>query len=168
MAEFYPDLHKSFANLRIKEPKYTPEQIAEEFEKYIADLNKHPIEVEADYRRQSESGGRISQRRITKFPRPPKVLDFVRRWLGLTHQAWYQLPSRRRGKDYETVIDVINQYCADVKFDGAVVGIYNASIIARDLGLKENITISKPADEENMSLDEINAEIARLEKLQNV
>lgn len=166
MAEFYPDLHKSFANLRIKEPKYTPEQIAEEFEKYIADLNKHPIEVEADYRRQSESGGRISQRRITKFPRPPKVLDFVRRWLGLTHQAWYQLPSRRRGKDYETVIDVINQYCADVKFDGAVVGIYNASIIARDLGLKENIAVSKRDKEADLSIEDMKTEIARLQQIE--
>lgn len=166
MAEFYPDLHKSFANLRIKEPKYTPEQIAEEFEKYIADLNKHPIEVEADYRRQSESGGRISQRRITKFPRPPKVLDFVRRWLGLTHQAWYQLPSRRRGKDYETVIDVINQYCADVKFDGAVVGIYNASIIARDLGLKENIAVSKRDKEAGLSIEDMKTEIARLQQIE--
>lgn len=167
MAEFYPDVRKSFANLRPKPPKYTPEQIAEEFEKYIADLKEHPIEVEADYRRQSEKDGRTSQRRITKYPRPPKVLDFVRRWLGLTHQAWYKLPTRRRGKDYEAVIEAINQYCADVKFDGAVVGIYNAAIIARDLGLKDNITVSKPTDDENMTLDEVKAEIARLERLQN-
>lgn len=101
-----------------------------------------------------------------KYPRPPKVLDFVRRWLGLTHQAWYKLPTRRRGKEYEEVIEAINQYCADVKFDGAVVGIYNASIIARDLGLKDNITLSKPGEDENMTLDDVNAEIARLEKLQ--
>lgn len=167
MAEFYPDVRKSFANLRPKPPKYTPEQIAEEFEKYIDDLKQNPIEVEADYRRQSDNGGRTSQRRIMKYPRPPKVLDFVRRWLGMTHQAWYKLPSRRRGKDYEAVIDAINQYCADVKFDGAVVGIYNAAIIARDLGLKDNITVSKPTDDENMTLDEVNAEIARLERLQN-
>ena len=166
MAEFYPDVRKSFANIRGKQPKYTPEQIAEEFEKYIADLKEHPIEVEANYRRQSESTGRTSQKRVMKYPRPPKVLDFVRRWLGLTHQAWYKLPTRRRGKEYEEVIEAINQYCADVKFDGAVVGIYNAAIIARDLGLKDNITLSKPGEDENMTIDDVNAEIARLEKLQ--
>lgn len=166
MAEFYPDVRKSFANLKMKEPKYTPEQIAEEFVKYIDDLKQNPIEVEADYRRQSEKDGRTQQRRVTKYPRPPKVLDFVRRWLGISHQAWYKLPSRRRGADYEKVIEAINQYCADVKFDGAAVGIYNAAIIARDLGLRDNITVSKPDGDENMTLDEINAEIARLEKLQ--
>lgn len=167
MAEFYPDVRKSFANLRAKEPKYTPEQIAEEFEKYIEDLKQHPIEVEVDYRRQAEQSGRTQQKRITSYPRPPKVLDFVRRWLGMTHQAWYKLPSRKRGADYEKVIDAINQYCADVKFDGAVVGIYNANIIARDLGLRDNIAVSKSTDDENMTLDEVNEQIARLEKLQN-
>lgn len=167
MAEFYPDVRKSFANLRAKEPKYTPEQIAEEFEKYIEDLKQHPIEVEVDYRRQAEQSGRTQQKRITSYPRPPKVLDFVRRWLGMTHQAWYKLPSRKRGTDYEKVIDAINQYCADVKFDGAVVGIYNANIIARDLGLRDNIAVSKSTDDENMTLDEVNEQIARLEKLQN-
>ena len=167
MAEFYPDVRKSFANLRTKEPKYTPEQIAEEFEKYIEDLKQHPIEVEVDYRRQAEQSGRTQQKRITSYPRPPKVLDFVRRWLGMTHQAWYKLPSRKRGTDYEKVIDAINQYCADVKFDGAVVGIYNANIIARDLGLRDNIAVSKSTDDENMTLDEVNEQIARLEKLQN-
>ena len=166
MAEFYPDVRKTFENLK-REPRYTPEQIAEEFVKYIEDLKQNPIEVEADYRRQSENTGRTSQKRITKYPRPPKVLDFVRRWLGLTHQAWYKLPSRRRGKDYEAVISAINQYCADVKFDGAVVGIYSAAIIARDLGLRDNINISKPGDDENMSLEDINAEIARLQEKQN-
>lgn len=168
MAEFYPDVKNMFAGLRKgSNPKYTPEQIAEEFEKYIADLKANPIEVEADYRRNSENTGRTSQKRTMRMPRPPKVLDFVRRWLGLTHQAWYQLPNRRRGKDYEIVIDAINQYCADVKFDGAVVGIFNASIIARDLGLRDNIAVSKSSDDDNMTLDEINAEIERLEKLQN-
>lgn len=166
MAEFYPDVRKSFSPLFIKKPKYTPEQIADEFQKYIEDLKRNPIEVETDYRRQAETTGRVSQLRIVKYPRPPKVLDFVRRWLGMTHQAWYQLPTRKRGKDYETVIEAINQYCADVKFDGAAVGIYNAQIIARDLGLRDNINVSK-GDDESMSLDDINAEIARLEKLQN-
>lgn len=166
MAEIYPDVRKSFEGVLRKPPKYTPEQIADEFEKYIADLKEHPVEIESDYRRQSERDGRTSQRRITKFPRPPKVLDFVRRWLGLTHQAWYKLPQRRRGKDYEVVIEAINQYCADVKYDGAVIGIYNAAIIARDLGLKENIAVTKPSEDDNMTIEEVNAEIERLEKLQ--
>lgn len=167
MAEFYPDVRKSFANLRAREPKYTPEQIADEFIKYIEDLKQNPIELEADYRRQSEKDGRTQQKRVTSYPRPPKVLDFVRRWLGMSHQAWYKLPSRKRGADYEKVIEAINQYCSDVKFDGAVVGIYNAQIIARDLGLRDNIAVTKSNDDDNMSLDDINAEIARLEKLQN-
>ena len=75
------------------------------------------------------------------------------------------MPHGKRGADYEAVIERITQYCYDVKYDGAVVGLYNANIIARDLGLKENIEISKRGNEEVMTLDNIEKEIARLDKL---
>ena len=83
----------------------------------------------------------------------------------MTHQWWYSLPNGKRGADYEAVIERITQYCYDTKFDGAVVGLYNANIIARDLGLKENIAVSKRDADEHMSEEDIDAEIKRLEKL---
>lgn len=165
MSQFYPDTKRLFDNLMGRKPRYTPKQIAEEFVLYIEDLDKNRIEVETDYRYQGNDETRRQQRRTQKYARPPKILDFVTRWLGMTHQWWYTLPHQKRGKEYEAVIERINQYCYDTKFDGAVVGIYNATIIARDLGLKENIAVSKRESEEQLTEEMLDAEIRRLEKV---
>lgn len=165
MSKFYPDTKRLFENLRGRKACYSPEDLAEEFKKYIADLEENQIEVETNYRYMTSNDERRQQRRSQKYARPPKILDFVTRWLGMTHQWWYSLPNGKRGADYEAVIERITQYCYDTKFDGAVVGLYNANIIARDLGLKENIAVSKHSADEHMSEEEIDAEIRRLEKL---
>ena len=165
MSKFYPDTKRLFENLRGRKARYSPEDLAEEFKKYITDLEENQIELETNYRQQTSKGERKQQRRTHKYARPPKILDFVTRWLGMTHQGWYSLPQGKRGKEYAAVIGRITQYCYDVKYDGAVVGLYNANIIARDLGLKENIEISKRGNEEAMTLDNIEKEIARLDKL---
>lgn len=165
MAKIYPDTKRLFDNLKGRKARYSPEDLADEFKKYIADLEEHQIEVETTYRYQSEESGRRQQNRTQKFARPPKILDFVTRWLGMTHQWWYTLPNGRRGADYAAVIERIKQYCYDVKFDGAVCGFYNANIIARDLGLKDNIAVTRNEAEDNMSIEEVDAEIKRLEKL---
>ncbi|MCA4468132.1 DNA-packaging protein [Bacteroides xylanisolvens] len=165
MSKFYPDTKRLFENLRGRKARYSPEDLAEEFKKYIADLEENQIEVETNYRYMTSNDERRQQRRSQKYARPPKILDFVTRWLGMTHQWWYSLPNGKRGADYEAVIERITQYCYDTKFDGAVVGLYNANIIARDLGLKENIAVSKHSADEHMSEEEIDAEIRRLEKL---
>lgn len=165
MSKFYPDTKRLFENLRGRKARYSPEDLAEEFKKYIADLEENQIEVETNYRYMTSNDERRQQRRSQRYARPPKILDFVTRWLGMTHQWWYSLPHGKRGADYEAVIERITQYCYDTKFDGAVVGLYNANIIARDLGLKENIAVSKRDADEHMSEEDIDAEIKRLEKL---
>lgn len=165
MSKFYPETKRLFENLRGRKARYSPEDLAEEFKKYITDLEENQIEVETDYRQQTSKDERRQQRRTQKYARPPKILDFVTRWLGMTHQWWYSLSQGKRGKEYAAVIERITQYCYDVKYDGAVVGLYNPNIIARDLGLKENIEISKRWNEESMTLDNIEKEIARLDKL---
>ena len=165
MSKFYPDTKRLFDNLRGRKARYSPEDLAEEFKKYIADLEENQIEVETNYRYQASNDERRQQRRTQRFARPPKILDFVTRWLGMTHQWWYTLPHGKRGADYEAVIERINQYCYDTKFDGAVVGLYNANIIARDLGLKENIAVSKREADEHLSEEALDAEISRLQKV---
>lgn len=165
MSKFYPDTKRLFENLRGRKARYSPEDLAEEFKKYIADLEENQIEVETNYRYMTSNDERRQQRRSQKYARPPKILDFVTRWLGMTHQWWYTLPNGKRGADYAAVIERITQYCYDTKFDGAVCGLYNANIIARDLGLKDNIAVSRNEAEEHLTPEEIEEEIKRLEKL---
>ena len=50
MSKFYPDTKRLFDNLRGRKARYSPEDLAEEFKKYIADLEENQIEVETNYR----------------------------------------------------------------------------------------------------------------------
>lgn len=163
MPKFYPDTKRLFDSIRGRKLSYTPLQIIEEFEAYINDLAANPIECETDYKQQAENTGRKQNRRTQVFARPPKVLDFVVRWLGMSAMWWYKLPEGKKGEHYARVIERITQYCYDVKFDGAAIGLYNANIIARDLALRENVhhTTENKAEEE-LSIEELKAEIKRL------
>lgn len=145
--KLYPDFHNLFTELRNGKPlAYTPLQIAEEFEAYIADLENNPICVEVEYRSHKKSGtgddvGREEkngQVRTEKYPASPTISDFVGRWLGKSMRYWNELKNVKDAKkreQYESVKNLISVYCRKVKLNGAEVGIYNYNIVARELGL---------------------------------
>lgn len=47
---------------------------------------------------------------------------------------------QEKDKDYLTIITRIEDIIYTQKFEGAAVGIFNANIIARDLGLRDNVS----------------------------
>lgn len=162
MKNIYPNLERLFEETsnRGRRLSYTPEQLVEEFGKYVESLAESPIELVTEYK-----GGKSPGTKTERFSRPPKVTDFVVRWLGKSLQWWSDLStSKRSGSKFSDIKDKITQYCYDCKLDGAIVGIYNANIIARDLGLQEKVAVEKrtPDPIENMTLEEVNAEIERL------
>lgn len=171
MAQIYPDMKRLFDSVTTgRIPKYTPLDVINEFCAYVESLRSAPLEVETEYRQQGSTanGGdtRKAQVRRQRFDRPPKVYDFVVRWLGMSESWWRMLGTTKRyAKQFLTVKEKIERYCYDCKFDGAVIGVYNPNIIARDLGLKERIEYESQKSEDNMTLEEINAEIERLTKL---
>lgn len=142
MQKFYPDTKRLFADCRGRKLKYTPAQLIEEFEAYIKDLQDNPIEIETEYKQlttKADKQGKSIQVRKEKRYRPPKVYDFVCRWLGMSDSWWRLLPRKKNSREFLTVKKKIEQYCYDCKYDGAVIGLYNVNIIARDLGLTDKI-----------------------------
>ena len=161
----YPDLKRLFEETgnRGRKLAYTPEQLVEEFGEYVKSLSECTIELVTEYK-----GGKSPGTKTERFSRPPKVTDFVVRWLGKSMAWWNEIEgSKRRGNEFFNIKNKITQYCYDCKLDGAIVGIYNANIIARDLGLQEKVAVEKKEKDplDDMTPDEINAEKERLMKL---
>lgn len=173
MSNFYPPFGRMFDEMKYsKKLAYTPERLTEEFTQYIQSLADDDVEIEVEYRRMSRRPGsqggvdnKDLQVRREKLHRAPKITDFVVRWLGKSMSWWSMLETGKHAAKYAKVKEIITQYCYDVKFDGAVLGLYNASIIARDIGLKETIRVESRTSEKDMSIDEVKAEIARINKL---
>lgn len=152
MATLFPDIKRLFDGIEGKKQKYSPMQIVEEFRAYIEDLKTNQITVDTVYVAQNVNGDENNtgrrQRRLQNSPRPPRIEDFVTRWLGMSRSWWYELPKGKKGTAYAAVIERITEYCYNVKFGGATVGIYNAAIIARELGMHENVVVKTESDRE--------------------
>lgn len=59
-------------------------------------------------------------------------------FLGIGRETWYEYKKRQ---DYSEVIAHIENIIFTQKFEGAAVGAFNSSIIARDLGLAEKRSV---------------------------
>jgi len=58
---------------------------------------------------------------------------------------------KTENQDFLTVLDYIRETIYTQKFEGASVGLFNASIIARDLGLKESVDNDHRSSDGSMS-----------------
>lgn len=93
------------------------------------------------------------------------TLDGLHLFLGMTDQTWINYRTREGFLEVTTAVDKVIR---DQKFSGAAAGLLNASIIARDLGLREATSNehSGPnggpigvSDMSSWSLEEVNAYI---------
>lgn len=168
MATLFPDTRRLFGGIIGKAYKYTPQQIMEEFQAYIEDLKNNPITVDTVYVAQNlngdaEGNGGRRPRRLQNSPRPPRIEDFVTRWLGMSRSWWYELPKGTKGATYKEVTERISEYCYNVKFAGATIGIYNANIIGRELGLQEHVMMENKGEQKELSVKEAAEFIKKLE-----
>lgn len=56
-------------------------------------------------------------------------------YLGISRQGWKEYGDK---KDFSDIVDQIESVIYSQKFEGASAGLFNASIIARELGLADN------------------------------
>lgn len=154
-----PDLKRLFEEARTGRPLvYKPMQIIEEFGLYIADIRTNPIQVKVRYNMQSH---------IKCLPRAPKISDFVVRWLGKDMSWWSRLSDEHNNKNanlYASIKEKIQAYCYDAKLDGALVGLYNHNIIARELGLVDKQQVDQKQSQFVIKVNN-EAEVERLREL---
>ncbi len=101
-------------------------------DEYFQWCHDNPI-MELDYK---IAGGEIVPVSIP-HPRAFKKEEFAR-FCGLSE--WRLITDlRKKGKDFSQVITHIEKSIADQKYDYAVVGMFNSNIVARDLGLKDEV-----------------------------
>jgi hypothetical protein len=73
----------------------------------------------------------------------PYTLTGLFVFLDITKPTWQEYRNR---EDFSYVITRVEQIMFTQKFEGAAVGAFNASIIARDLGLKDASEVNITAD----------------------
>jgi hypothetical protein len=112
--------------------RFTAEELWEAFLEYDKYVSESPW-----YKYEAIKGGE-SAGQLIPIPtaRPMTIQDFAA-YLGLTYQGLKNYGEKEGYEDSFEVYTRISENCYNQKFAGAAVGAFNASIIARDLGLAE-------------------------------
>lgn len=115
--------------------KFKPADLLDEFQNYIQDRMSNPI-VE----KEEESGyaGRNSAAKTKEKSHPQllSVADFCV-FLGCSRNWWNELPDEFLG-----VKSHISTYIDNFQLKGASIGVFNANIVSRLLGLKDKTELS--------------------------
>lgn len=102
-----------------------PQKMAEKCQEYFDWVDKNPIE---DPRMSGEG-------RIVYIPRPrPMTIGGLGVFLGLSPTA---MESYRKRDEFRDVLGTVEEIIREHKFAGAAAGVFNSSIISRDLGLTD-------------------------------
>jgi len=121
----------------------------------------------------SEKGTQVQT--IVEIPTArPYTLSGLCLYLGCSQSYFREFKSNppEDSEDFLTVITRIEEVIYTQKFEGATVGVFNANIIARDLGLADKKEISgsvdtTPADLSKLSDEELDIWIALQEKVRH-
>lgn len=138
-------------------PKYTPRELLDKFQEYIADRQGRPIIITKET---SGNNGNYDTSSVTNEPHPQllSIADFCV-FLGTSRNWWNELTD-----DFLGVKDYIRTYIENFQLKGATAGIFNANIVARLLGLADkkeiqatgdNMTIVVKSEEEKKKIEGI-------------
>jgi hypothetical protein len=148
-----PKGHPIWGNPR-KPKKYTPDELWEGAISYFEWCNKNPIMVQE----QSKMPQRLSDKMALSM-KPSMIKKFLNQTVDLPHERAYTIEglcihlniSREtfdnysKSKGYETYFDVckrVREIIDNQHFTGGMAGIFNANIVTRKLGLKEQSDLS--------------------------
>lgn len=153
----FPPIGKAFKGLLERKPlSYTPQEVAEEFDKYIDFCEQNPIQRKVEYRQErkrkhasDETEGEQAkqiQTRTETFPQAPCVSYFVQFWLGCDMVWWAEIAKEDKNaqwREYSNIKSKISTYCRNVKLQGARTGLYNGNIVSRELGLADRQQVTQ-------------------------
>lgn len=129
------NLFVPFKPQRGRPRKYTPAQLLTKFEEYLDDrLNRPIIEMETETSRHDEHRSEKESR--VAHPQLLSIGDFCI-FLGCSRNWWNELPDEFLGVKRQ-----ISTYIEQYQLRGASLGIFNANIISRLLGLTEKKDIT--------------------------
>lgn len=134
--------------------KYTPDELLQEFAKYVEWCNKNPLVIIDEQTGENNFGPWSSEMKRSK-PRLVSIGGFLGH-LGATDVWWKQISDGVRGEEFSRVKAMIKNYCENYQKEMASTGIYKENIISRLLGLadkkaidaSEGVTIVVKSEEE--------------------
>ena len=124
-------------------PKFkTPEELLEKAEGYFHYCDTHPIEVwqrkAAAANQSAKNGSGVKSDEGTMYIRRPYTLDGLGLFVGV---VWKDFRAYHASDEFSEVIRTLEARVRDQQVSGAVVGMYNANLVARLNGISESVQV---------------------------
>ena len=110
---------------------YSPKEVIVQFEKYLEARKAASITMGEKNSVSYSNGNTSSSEKIESHPHPLSIGDFCN-FLGVSRHWWNELP-----EDFLEVKSYIANYLETFQLKGAMVGLFNANIVSRLLGLAD-------------------------------
>ena len=131
-------------------PRYShPEALYEIAKEYFIECDNRPLKEGKRTETEKDSGFEVKQDFIDK-KQVYTLISFLN-YAGISNTNWFE--KYKKNPAFETVIEFIERTIADDKFKGAVAGLYNSSIISKDLGLSDSVKVKKDDDDNSRTFD---------------
>lgn len=115
----------------------TPEDLMEACEEYLEWNEANPILAPQPFHFQ----GNITMAQVPK-PRAPTIVAMCTR-LGISRFTWHNY---RESEEFDLVCEEVEARMRSFKFENAVAGLMNSTLIARDLGLVDKQEVKHSSD----------------------
>ena len=130
----------------------TPEDLRDACEEYLAWNESHPLFEEKPFCFQ----GAIIMATIPK-PRAPTIVAMCKH-LGIHRHTWQNY---RVSEEFDYVCEEIEGQMRTFKFENAVAGLMNPTLIARDIGLVEKSSVDLTSGDGTMSPQQLTFNIIK-------
>lgn len=124
---------------------YTPEELIEEFNKYLNWAKANPIEAVFQTSGTSYTGESFGNTNKKIIPRLISVSGFLCH-LGETESWWKMLEEGKRGEEFLKVKAKIKNYCETYQKEMASAGLFKENIVSRMLGLKDKQEVEQTGE----------------------
>jgi hypothetical protein len=114
----------------------TPQLLKEAAEEYFNWCDAHPL-YKAEAIKSGDMAGTIMKVPVMR----PYTMEGFLIYVDAGKEYWRQFNTERH-PDFSGVLEWISQSIYNQKFSGAAANLLNANIIARDLGLRDNVGLS--------------------------
>ena len=126
-------------------PKFkTPEELETKAEGYFQYCDTHPIEVwqrkAAAANQSAKNGSGVKSDEGTMYIRRPYTLDGLMLWLELG-MNWRDFRAYHENDEFSAVIRTLDARVRNQQVSGAMVGAYNANLVARLNGISESVQV---------------------------
>lgn len=115
---------------------HSPDKLVNAAQEYFEWCDKHPL-----YRQEAVKSGSECGRIIDIPIRRPYSLSGLCTYLQCSQSYFYQY-KKKCNEEFREAIETVENIIETQQFEGAVAGIFNTSIIARKLGLREQTDIT--------------------------